>query len=459
MTATSSGSPATPSIDQLVFGVVHRSRPFDLVAPGFEVEPDTWADPSPEGLRLSSSGPAAPYASVVVPVSSPSQPTAAGLATPNGDHVVARWSPDKSRLTIESRQGGRTNVLRRKKMVPEQPFDLAFALCENQVSVLVDTGGGWRPVLTERNQILRTLDLREAELLRRYRYAWAGAPADATAVRAGLFGHTGLRDPHLVEHADGRPFTRHGRYFMTWTCAGLGFFPQAHWSVWSFQPSAPDRIQLEAKLFADRDGLLLGDHAGHIVRDGDRWHVVVSSWGDFPNKRIHVRHLSTETDVLSGVHLLKSEPTPLPSRHGTWDPGLIKVDDAWHVSFVESESQSPFDFHPALATTREEEWTSALDRVPLQGAFRQCEGPVFARVGQRTWLLASDAHAREYPIFALDGTRAGRLEAPYPTNIPHPQLVPDPGGGWFLVTFDGTPYAAKVLGYGGHGDVVVMHTE
>ena len=33
----------------------------------------------------------------------------------------------------------------------------------------------------------------------------------------------------------------------------------------------------------------------------------------------------------------------------SWDPGLTKIDDRWHVSFVESPSQDPFDFHPALA--------------------------------------------------------------------------------------------------------------
>jgi hypothetical protein len=26
------------------------------------------------------------------------------------------------------------------------------------------------------------------------------------------------------------------------------------------------------------------------------------------------------------------------------------------------------------------------------------------------------------------------------------------------VTFDGTPYDDKVMGYGGHGDVIVMHS-
>jgi hypothetical protein len=55
-------------------------------------------------------------------------------------------------------------------------------------------------------------------------------------------------------------------------------------------------------------------------------------------------------------------------------------------------------------------------------------------------------------------TRRGRLQAPYPTNIPHPQTIPLPDGSQLLVTFDGTGFAEETMGYGGHGDVIVMRT-
>ena len=54
--------------------------------------------------------------------------------------------------------------------------------------------------------------------------------------------------------------------------------------------------------------------------------------------------------------------------------------------------------------------------------------------------------------------RVGRLDAPYLTNIPHPQLVPLEDGSQLLVTFDGTQFAEKVMGYGGQGDVLVMRS-
>jgi hypothetical protein len=442
----------------LSFVTIRRFRPLDLLAPGFDVPAEEWSGAEGAAFVTSRTPPEAPYAAVTAALGSSTAPVALGLATQGDDHVVVRWSPAESRITLEVRHSGRARVLRRRKLKHSGPFGLAFVLCENQVTALVDVGAGWRPVLTERARIAKIVDLRQEEELRKYRYAYSDPDGAAVQVRAGLFGHTGLRDPHLVQHADGTPYVRDGRQFLTWTSAGLGFFPQAHWSVWSFEPSAPDEMRLDAKLFSARGGLVLGDHAGHIVRDGDRWQVAVSSWGDFGEGPIHVRHLTTTDDLLSGVHVLHTEPTPVPTRHGTWDPGLLRVDGAWHLSFVESVTQTPFDFRPALARTTADDWTSGLERVPLEGDWHQCEGPVLVRVGGQPWLVASDEVTKSYPVFDLDGKRAGQLSAAYPTNIPHPQLIPDPAGGWFLVTFDGSQFAERVMGYGGHGDVVIMHT-
>jgi hypothetical protein len=270
---------------------------------------------------------------------------------------------------------------------------------------------------------------------------------------------TGLRDPHLVQHADGRPVVLDGKMFLTWTCAGLGFFAQAHWGVFSLDPDDPTRLDQVAQLYSHRDGLLLGDHAGQLVRDGDRWLVATSSWGDFDQhdrRGVHVRHLSTTEDLLSGIHLLRTRPTDVPTDVSAWDPGFTRVDGGWFLGFVESPSQAPFDFHPALAATEDPSPFTGLTRVGAATGLHRCEGPVIACVEGRWVLLASDAKARSFPVFDLGMTRVGRLDAPYPSNIPHPQLVPREDGSWLMVTFDGTQYAPRRMGYGGHGDVVVM---
>lgn len=440
------------------------------MAPDFEIVREGASAPS--GLARARSGPVAPFAAVEVRVGRVGEPpdpaatVSVGLATDDDQHVLVTWSAATARVTISVRRGGRTRVVRRRKLALVAPFGLAFVLCENQVTALVDSGDGWVPVLTERTKVRHLVDLRREDVLAGHRYAWGGEAVELTSARAGLFGMTGLRDPHLVQHADGSPYLRDGRAYLTWTCAGLGFFPQAHWSVWSFDPADPAGMRLEAQLFSRRDGLVLGDHAGQLVRDGDRWLVATSSWGDFEPGSIHVRHTESVADLLTGVHVLDTVRTPLPSAHGTWDPALTRIGERWQVAYVESPSQRPFTFHPALASTSCADWTRGLVQTGAQtgaragdlSGFRQCEGPILVRDGEQTWLLVSDGAERSYPVFDLSGARVGVLDAPYGTNIPHPQVVPDPAGGWWLLTFDGTPYHRRLMGYGGHGDVVVLHT-
>ena len=424
----------------------HRFRPFALVAPGFETSL------APDGA-LSDHGPEAPFAAVTARIGS--DRASLGLATPDGDHVSVRWSPETRRVSLEVRSGGRSRLLRRRTTDLAPGQGLAFALCEQQVTALVDRGEGWTPVLTERDKVSGLLDLREEDVLSRFRYRCAG---DLAAPVAGLFGMTGLRDPHLVQHADGTPYERDGRVFLTWTCAGLGFFQQAHWSVWSMDRARPEEMRLESQIFFRRDGLVLGDHAGHLVRDGDRWLVAVSSWGDFAPGAVHVRHTESSADLLSGTHVLDAEPTPLPTDVGSWDPALLRRDGTWHVAFVESPSQDPFDFHPALAETDAELPWDGLRMIGAADDLHQCEGPILAEVDGQWWFLASDGDARHYPVFDLDMRRVGRLDAPYPTNIPHPQLLRLDDARWLMVSFDGTQFAEKTMGYGGHGDVLIMAT-
>jgi hypothetical protein len=455
-----------PNTEADIFDLtLHRTdqyRPFELVAPGFAAAEVGTVAPGDGPLILHTKGPEAPFAAVEARLPSARGALALGLATDDGDdHVLVRWTAQSSRVTLEVRTGGRTRVLRRRKVALGGGAGLAFAVCENQVTALVDTGDGWQPLITERDKVSALVDLRNETTLARFRYAWGTTGVTASDVRAGLFGMTGVRDPHLVQHADGSPYERDGRRFLTWTCAGLGFFQQAHWTVWSFDPAAPRDMRLEAQLFSRRDGLVLGDHAGQLVRHRDRWLVATSSWGDFAPGNIHIRHAETGADLLSGVHLIDTEPTSLPTEHGTWDPSLLLLDGSWRVAFVESPSQDPFDFHPSLAGGPEGSatpWSGNLELVAAADDLNQCEGPIFAEVGSETWLLASDKFGQNYPVFDLDGRRRGRLDAPYGTNIPHPQLVPDPGGGWWMVTFEDTQYAEDVMGYGGHGDVVLMHS-
>ncbi len=456
-------------VGDLSFTELHRFRPFEVVAPGFVSVARSSVGPV-AGLSRSDTSPPAPFAAVEVDVEHVDGVLVAGLAAASqeGDRVLATYTSRTRTAAIEVHTGGHTKVVRRARVRVPGAFTWAFAVCENQVTVLVrdpaSSGsgsgpfGGWRPLLTERVEVARLVDLRRPATLERLGYVWGVRSGTARLgdVRAGLFGMTGLRDPHLVQHADGSPVVRDGRVLLTATCAGLGFFAQAHWGVFSLDPDDPSRVEQVAQLYSHRDGLLLGDHAGQLVRDGDRWLVATSSWGDFDHDGVHVRHLTTTDDLLRGVHLLRTEPTGMPTTMSSWDPGFTRVGDRWFLGFVESPSQAPFDFHPALASTDHPSPWTGLARVGAADDLHLCEGPVIACVEGRWCLLASDGRARTYPVFDLDMRPLGVLDAPYPTNIPHPQLLRRTDGSWLMLSFDGTPFARRRMGYGGHGDVVVM---
>lgn len=418
-------------------------------------------------MLRSDHSPPAPFVAVECDVLPRGQaPVAVGLAAEGGDRLVAFHDASRRQVGLELRTGGTSTVLA-VAQAPRRVRRLAFVLAENQPTVLVDAGRGWQALATDRHRVAPRLDLRRPETLSRFVVAWGALDGvvDVGRVRAGVFGMAGLRDLHVVQNADGSPYVdADGRMFLTATCAGLGFFTQAHWGVFAFDPDrvAEDGLEQTAHLFTRRDGLVLGDHAGQLVRDGDSWHVAVSSWGDFtPQRGVHVRHLTTSEDLLRGVHVLATERTPMPTGRGSYDPGLTRIDGRWHVSYVESVSHRPSRFHPALAVAPEgaAHWTEGLERVGEADGLDFTEGPILARLDGEWLVLASDGKARCYPAFDLRMRRVGELDAPYGTNLPHPDVVDLPGGDRLLLTFDGTPHRPRVLGYGTHGDVLVLRAE
>jgi len=344
--------------------------------------------------------------------------------------------------------------------------------------VLADTGSGFQPLL--KVTLGDQLDMRQPETLRAYRNTF-GVRADAGtitlgSVHAGYFGETGLRDPHLVTYADGTPYIKDGKAYFTFTQAGLAFFETAHWGVWTIDLRTYELEQV-GNLFFQRDGAdtVLGDHAGHIVVDGrnDRWIVANSTWGDFAFEDVHINYLTLplSRDLLHGVHVLRSRPLQvpvdqLPTAHvGQWDPHLVRIRNRWYLGFVNASKF--FVFFPALARTAGgADFTELDELVGADTAKVATEGTVLQRFGGTWYLLASngddspEAIQDQYPVYDLRMEQLGVLDAPHPTNIPWPMVFPVPLRGdrdrWLLVTFEGTQYYEDVLGYGTHGDVIVM---
>jgi hypothetical protein len=450
---------ATENPLDLQFRIRTQYRPFDLIAPRF-VQYDTAVGRVRSTLVDTGVRPRAPYGSVLVEVRSLGDTGSAVVAGLVGDRtVLGTFDGERASIEVDG-----AVVASAPAALPE-PFGFAVVVNENAVTVLADptgTGTGWQPLLTARDPVRAVIDLRDPAVLGRLSYGYGGrGDVLLGRVRAGYFGQAGVRDPHVVQHADGRPFIRDGKLFLTMTNAGLGFFQQAHWAVWTLDLADPTRLEQVATLFFTRDGVVLGDHAGQIVYDRGRFVLAMSSWGDFDFNGVHVRHVATTANVLSGVHVLATEQLALPTSVSSWDPALTKIAGRWHVAFVESPAQEPaFVFHPALAAgPRGADYADGLALLGADTSVDQNEGTILQRFGSTWYVLASDGDARRYPVYDLRMRLQGTLDAPYGTNIPHPMVVPvrtPDGPGWWLLTFDGTQYAEPVLGYGGHGDFIVL---
>ena len=438
--------------------IVRRLRPVDLVAPGS-------AQVSSDGAGEVPLPSVAPYVAATAPgLDGP-------VAMQLGGHRFAAVVADGS---VSLDVPGAGTLRSRRFHRAEDPTGLALTLTGTHVTAWTHEAAGW--VARARHDLREAtakgtglqVDTRDADALAGLRVELP--PGGGVA---GGFGQLGLRDTRFVTGEDGHPVREDGVLWLTATSAGPGFFDTAHTSVWRLDPDTLE-VSHSADLFfrrTDRPGVF-GDHATHLVRSGDGWLVTTSTWGDFeaPTTRagrrtpagLRVTLADSGADLLHGAHVLDTRELPLPvdalDSIATWDPHLVRRDGQWLVGFV--SARRFFDFHPALAAG------PTLDDLRLLGAATDrtsTEGTTLVDVDGRMVVLASDGRdsrrglRARFPAYDLTMTETGALDAPYPTNLPWPTLA-QVDGRWLMVTFDGRARGGKLLGYGTHGDLVVMRS-
>jgi hypothetical protein len=430
----------------------------------------------------------APYSTVIVDVASfagsggEQDAVFVGLVKDDANYVAAWFSHSSGAAGVDAVVDGDLQTLGAVDTPITGPCRVAFSLTGTACGALIDAGEGFKPLVRAHLPTALTdhdgTDLRQPAALAEYRHGFGARASSGTirldGVQAGYFGQTGLRDPHVVTYADGSPYIKFGKVFLTMTHGGLAFFETAHWGVWTLDLSN-NQLAPVAKLFFKRDGsgALHGDHAGHLVRDeeNDRWIVATSTWGDFTGERVDVHYATAplSTDLLHGVHVLETQPLKLPVHGlseavGQWDPHVARVGDRWYVAFV--NARAFFDFYPALARSEPGTDFTDLSLVGADSTKNETEGVILQNLDGKWFLLASNGDNSppdvrdQYPVYDLAMTQVGTLDAPHPSNIPWPMVFPTPGPRnrtrWMMVTFDGTAYHRDVLGYGTHGEVLVM---
>lgn len=432
--------------------IVRRLRPVDLVAPGSRRIETTSGGIVPMAA-------VAPYVAATAHVRKRSW-LALHLA---GHRIGASLDDGSVSLTITHGHGTRELRSRRFHRAVD-PTELGLSLTGTHVTAWTFEADQW--VARARHDLRDVVDTRDEAAL-----ADLQVELPTSGGVAGGFGQLGLRDVRFVTEEDGRPLREGDGLWLTATSAGPGFFDTAHTSVWRLDPASLELAHTADLFFRrpDRPGVF-GDHATHLVRTDGGWLAATSTWGDFeaPQTRagrrtpagLRVTLAETDADLLRGTHVLDTRELPLPTDGlasiATWDPHLVRRDGEWLVGFV--SARRFFDFHPALATGE------SLDDLRLLGAAtdrRSTEGTTLLEVDGRMVVLASDGRDSQrdrrarFPVFDLAMQDLGLLDAPYPTNLPWPSLA-HVDGAWLMATFNGRPAGGTLLGYGTHGDLVLM---
>lgn len=388
-------------------------------------------------------------------------PAHVGLELHSGPvSLSCRYDGRRRRLHLEvvDSRGRRTrHVSRRHGRLAAAPEAIALTLTGRWLTAWSRATAADPWVGRARVRVTDHVEVRDPSFLRGLTVA---EPQGTSSWSGGTFGQVGLRDLHLVTDADGTAYVRDGRHYLTATQAGPGFADAAQTGVWSWRPGTDD-LRPESLLWWRREGLVHGDHAVHLVRDGEQWRALASTWGDFDRTRVAITLATTTDDVLTGEHVLEGAELDLrqpPGPHvGVWDPHLARIDGSWHLSWV--AARSFFDFRPALGRAPAPEGPWELLGVAEDRS--ATEGGVLVETDAGWRLLASDGPGnpaglqRRYPAFDLSMREVGTLDAPYGSNIPWPSVVAHDGT-WSMLSFDGTTYGGALPGYGTHGDVIVL---
>lgn len=424
--------------------IVRRIRPIDLVAARCDAD-----DPSRPGIR-------APYVTAIAEVRDRSYAALHAFGARLGAEVSADGQVE---LTV-ARGRDTTSHRSRRHGRARDATHLGLTLTGPHLTAWTQEGERWVP--RARTDLRDVVDVHDEEELARLEVElppWGG--------RSGPFGQVGLRDLRLVTTRDGRPVRDRDALLLTATHAGAGFADAAHAGVWALDPTTY-ALEHRADLFFRRPGGtgVYGDHAIHLVRDRDDWLVAASTWGDFDPRqapgRLRVTLARSDHDLTTGTHVLDPDELPLPTDGfasvGVWDPHLVHDGDRWLVGYV--SARRFFAFHPVVAAG------PSLDDLSLVAAATDrtaTEGTTLLQTDDGWRVLASDGRdgrrgqRERFPVFDLGLVETGVLDAPYPTNLPWPTLVRD-GADWLMIAFDGRPYADRRVGYGTHGDLVVMRT-
>lgn len=367
-----------------------------------------------------------------------------GIKIDTSHYIEAWYNNWNKHIGLDVNTGGGPVAKQNASYSANSLSRLAISINENHCTVWYDTGNGSWVYLNTFN-LKDSFNFKDPSILSQFRpHIHIKGRSGTFKVKhftVGYWGGVGSRDEALITYADGTPY-RHadGRYYITYTCAGMGDnnyvytspdsqgagqFRAAHMAIGLFEPTTR-KIECVGKVFTNRNSMVLGDHAGHIVYDdtADQWYVMLTSWGDFANGTLTTYIATLKSSPINKITIIDSallSPFNVTRSgggtiNGFIDPFLVKISGYWYLAY------SAGGIHLAKGQTLDS--LTTIGDYPSPGT-EVWEGSRLVRVNNKWYISGSNING--FKIWDLNFNYIGTITVDDMSGYaqaPHFMLIP-----------------------------------
>lgn len=379
-----------------------------------------------------------------------------GISKDANNFVIANVDKLNSIIRVIAKIGGTYHFFDVHTYAAPTSFTLGMSIVGNSVCAWTNDGSGW--VCRSKANVSAYIDLQTANYTGWKSFAGVAAGGSTSWSFDNLilsyFSGVGIRDFALITHEDGTPVLFGGKYRLSATIADPTSF--GYWGIVEWDP-VTETVQIVGVVMTQRSGRILGDVAGHIVKNDDgSWRLVVSTWGNTGLADglavMHKTGLSDPTSgasVVTGLTKLSLPLIPGSGSGGAYDAMIIKHSGQWYITYavVDTVTFAGENFYVALATSPD---MATFTGVGADSGRTVVEGPKFILVNGTPYIIGG-GRGRQ-PVYDLTMTYLGNptFDVPLYTGTdtqPHIATAPI-GNDQVTFTWDNTKFGGQAFTWG-----------
>jgi hypothetical protein len=309
-----------------------------------------------------------------------------GIPGADGDYIEANWRLDTGALNITTADTSgkiRWSTTAGTLAGPiDAPIWIGLHLCWPASILMTSTDGETWAVRKVYDSHTRTTSLLDPAAWAPFRPYFRLAPlsdsgsATISAFRSGYGGSFGYLNHRVITLADGTPYKRDGKHYLTCTVPVSRSFVGQFMAILSFDPITYT-LEMVGHVLFRWNGIVGSASVGTCVYDDDTgvWHVVAATWGIGAQANgIDQIYGTTTRDLLSpGVTVIDATTVDCGGSTNSVYDAAIRRDDSgtWHIAAIETNARANWSAHNARYYTATDlaTWTEvrADDTITTDG--------------------------------------------------------------------------------------------